>query len=235
MTPSPTQSPSKAPSLSPTGSLKPSIGPTNEYQQESDGATENVVTITTSITTTITGTYSNMNAAQEDCPTEVELQDQADALCGGEPNCIATVAFSSCVVKAARRRRELLRSSERQLQTATYTVTSKADFSITIKNWCPDCDKATIQAIVDDITSTVTANAATISVTCPSGKTCSTVKADITVSAPLLTDISRWYPSWSDNKDTCANDGNYELYSKFLYAQSNSFFVSFSDIIKNSP
>ena len=130
------------------------------------------------------------------------------------------------MVNAARRRRELLRSSERQLQTATYTVTSKADFSITIKNWCPNCDPDTIQAIVDDITSTVTANAATISVTCPSGKTCSTVKADITVSAPLLYDIVRWYPLWSDNdKNTCANDGNYELYSKFLYEQSNSYCI----------
>ena len=183
--------------------MSPTVDGLKEYQQESVGSTENVVTVTAGATSTITGTYSNMDAAQENCPTEAELQDQADALCGGEPNCIATVVSSSCVVNAARRRRELLRSSERQLQTATYTVTSKAVFSVTIINWCQDCEQAVIQAIVDDITSTVTANAATITVTCPSGKTCSTVKAEITVSAPLLYDISRWYPLWSEQRHMC--------------------------------
>jgi len=227
VTPNPTQSPSKAPSLSPTVSLKPSGG-LKQYQQESVGSTENVVTVTTGATSTITGTYSNVEAAQEDCPTEEELQAQADSLCEGERNCIATVVSSSCVVNAARRRRRELLRSERQLQTTTYTVTSSAVFSVTILNWCQDCEQAVIQAIVDDITSTVTANAAMITVTCPSGKTCSTEKAEITVSTPLLYDIVRWYPLWFDNdKNTCANDGNYELYSKFLYAQSNSYRIIF--------
>jgi len=84
------------------------------------------------------------------------------------------------------------------------------------------------------LTATVTAEVekgvAAIDLTCPSGaalSACSTTTTKVVVKNPLTLDIKRWYPLWKNanaNKNTCANDGNYEM-----YILNNGFFKASLD------
>ena len=227
----PSSLPSEPPSIStnPTSSQVPSKGPTKSPITTSDTnvynksptATKTTITGTTSATTNIACTSADEAAARSECcVTQEQWKTTAGIMCTAAnytvgSGCEAEATNMQCAVTSRRRLVE-----GRGLLT-TYTVKSTAELSVAITAYCETCTEAQVATLTATVTAQVEKGVAAIDLTCPSGaapSACSTTTTKVVVKNPLTLDIKRWYPLWKNNakKNTCANDGNYEMYSKFV-------------------